>query len=216
MAPAPSSPPPSLLDALCLAGTEFYQRGWMLGTAGNLSVRDPRDPARYWITASGGHKGRLRVHDDFVGFLAPGMADATPAGRSSSAETIVHDLLYAADPAIGSVLHVHSPYVTLVSRALGAGRPLVLRGLEYIKGLGFWDEGATVVVPCVANHHDIPTLGQAVAEARLMDPRVPAVLVEGHGVYAWGETIAAAQRHIECLEFMAHIVWEEFRAPRGA
>jgi methylthioribulose-1-phosphate dehydratase len=33
----------------------FYQQGWMVGTAGNLSVRLPDDS--FWITVSGRAKG---------------------------------------------------------------------------------------------------------------------------------------------------------------
>ncbi len=39
----------------------FYQQGWMVGTAGNLSVRLP--DGSFWITASGKSKGELSVSD---------------------------------------------------------------------------------------------------------------------------------------------------------
>lgn len=199
--------PLNALRALAEVGAEYYRRAWMLGTAGNLSLRDARGGDEYWVTASGGHKGRLGP-EDFLP-MQTGMRRLEEGGRKTSAETIVHDELYAANTAIGSIHHVHSPYVTLVSRALGANQRWHIEGFEYIKGLGLWDEGASLEVPIVANHHDIPTLATAVVEAAAAFPLSPGVLVEGHGIYAWGETISAAQRHIECFEFLAQMTWEE-------
>jgi methylthioribulose-1-phosphate dehydratase len=34
-------------------------------------------------------------------------------------------------------------------------------------------------------------------------------LVRGHGLYAWGETLAAAKRHVEGLEFLLSCLWQE-------
>ena len=183
-------------------GREFYTRGWMLGTAGNLSARLSTDPVRYVVTSSGGHKGRLQT-GDFIDFSL-GLQSAEPH-RKSSAETVVHDELYAS-LCPGAILHVHSPYVTLISRHFAGQGGVVFEGWEYVKGLGFWDEGAVVTAPIVPNHHHIPALGVAVREAA---GSVPAVLVAGHGIYAWGNTIADAQRHVECMEFLCHMVWEE-------
>lgn len=202
-----------LLARLCESGAEYYRRGWMLATAGNLSVRDAHDADRYWVTASGGHKGRLQPETDFIRF-GFSMSDPAPAGKKSSAETVVHDLLYALSPAIQSVHHVHSPRITLMSRAIGAGNTWNVAELEYIKALGFWGEGDVVAIPVVTNHHDIPALGRAVEDAAARDLRVPCVVVDGHGVYAWGDSIEAAQRHIEALEFLADICWEERFRPR--
>lgn len=198
----------SALTALCEVGAEYYRRGWMLATAGNLSVRDAQAPQQYWVTASGGHKGRLQPDADFIRFHL-GMIHPAPEGKKSSAETIVHDMLYAQHPHVASIHHVHSSRITLISRAIGAGQLWEIEGLEYIKALGFWGESEVVRVPVVKNHADIPMLGVAVAEASALDLKVPAVIVEGHGVYAWGDSVAAAQRHIEALEFLADIAWEE-------
>lgn len=205
---APDESTLSALSALCEAGAEYYRRGWMLATAGNLSIRDAGHPERYWVTASGGHKGRLRAPGDFIRF-EHGMRAPAPADKKSSAETVVHDLLYAAHGGIHAIHHVHAPRGTLISRAHGAGAIWRVEGLEYIKALGFWGEDDVVEIPIVKNHAHIPALAEAVAEASARDLRVPAVLVEGHGVYAWGDSGAAAQRHTEAIEFLADICWEE-------
>jgi methylthioribulose-1-phosphate dehydratase len=205
MQPPPSSSTQEALLSLCGLGAEFYQRGWMLATAGNLSVRTTTEPTRYAITRSGGHKGRLTPED----FVERTVHLDPPAGApKTSAETIVHERLYASF-CPGAILHVHGPMMTLVSRAWARDGAVDVSGWEYVKALGFWDEGAVVRVPVVPNHTDIARLAEAVAGAA---GAVPAVLVDGHGVYAWGETIADAQRHLEACEFLCGLAWEQLRA----
>ena len=52
-----SDPRPTLIAA----ASHFYQLGWMVGTAGNLSARI--SDGSFWITASGRHKGQLNSGD---------------------------------------------------------------------------------------------------------------------------------------------------------
>jgi methylthioribulose-1-phosphate dehydratase len=188
-------------------GRQFASAGWMRGTAGNLSARLSKSD-RYLITASGRQKGEL-THRDFVA-LSHGMRAPEPRYRKWSAETVVHDELYRSDGSIGSVLHVHGPFSTLLSRTTtGAGASsLDVSGFEYVKGLGFWGEDAEVQIPVVPNHHDIPQLANAILNART---EVPAVLVRSHGIYAWGASIDDARRHLECTEFLCEMVWRERR-----
>jgi len=47
--------------ALVEIARDFHARGWMAGTAGNLSAR--ADDGHFWITASGKPKGRLEEND---------------------------------------------------------------------------------------------------------------------------------------------------------
>ncbi len=179
-------------------GAEFYGRGWMLATGGNLSASDGTTGV---MTASGGHKGRLGADD----FLTWQLGSPLPSAPRQSAEAAVHVALYARFPEARAILHVHSPFVTLVSRKYAELGVVRFEGFEFVKALGFWDEGAVVDMPVVPNHHHIPDLARAV-EAVATD--VPGVLVNGHGLYAWGESVAAAQRHIEATEFLCQMVWE--------
>src|SRR5258708_6986968 len=49
----------TLAGLLIEAGRDFYARGWMLGTSGNLSARLDSEPLLLAITASGAPKGAL-------------------------------------------------------------------------------------------------------------------------------------------------------------
>lgn len=174
----------------------------MLATGGNLSARAGTIGV---MTASGGHKGRLTPAD----FLHWEIGSAFPTDPKPSAEALVHAAVYRVRPEAGAVLHVHSPYVTLLSKAAQAEPAVSVAGYEFVKALGFWDEDAEVSLPIVPNHASIPALADAVEKAA---GAPPAVLVAGHGLYAWGDSIAAAQRHVEATEFLCRMVWETRRA----
>jgi len=79
---------------------------------GNLSVRDPTDPTRFVITASQTGAARDLRAGDLVRInecsLARFWVDAE-GRKPPSSETLTHAMVYAADPAIRWVFHVHSP-----------------------------------------------------------------------------------------------------------
>lgn len=186
-------------DAMSDAGALFHRRGWVPATGGNFSVR--LGPERMLITASGVHKGELRRDD----FLIAGL-DGVPedAFRKTSYETGLHTQLYRFDANIGSVLHVHSIANTVLSKRTSSVR---LSGYELLKLLpGIVDPSVTVEIPVFGNDQDIARLSREVdAHMNKMATEqavVPAYLIEGHGLYAWGTTIAQARHRVEALEFM--------------
>jgi len=48
-------------------------------------------------------------------------------------------------------------------------------------------------------------LAQRAVAARVAE--VPAVLVRGHGVYAWGRTSTEAARHLETVEWLCRVTY---------
>ncbi len=199
--------------ALIEVGRSLHQLGWLRATGGNLSVR--LDATTFSITASGVSKGRLTPDD----FLEVDVRTGLPRSseRRPSAETALHTAIYAARADVGAVLHVHSPHVAVWShRCLapdGGDGVHHVAGYEYVKALGFWGEGAEVAVPVVPNHHAIPRLAQAVKAYAEGD--VPGVWVAGHGMYAWGADVAAAERHVEAFEELARYAVMDALLGRG-
>jgi methylthioribulose-1-phosphate dehydratase len=59
-------------------------------------------------------------------------------------------------------------------------------------------------LPVVGNSQDMEELSRWVTAARI--PSVPAVLVRGHGVYAWGMSVREAGRHLETVEFLCRVL----------
>ncbi|MDX9741083.1 MAG: methylthioribulose 1-phosphate dehydratase [Gammaproteobacteria bacterium] len=182
-------------EALIDAGRHADRHGWVPATSGNFSAR--LDDGTIAITVSGAHKGRLqREH------IMRLDGDGRPVdARRPSAETLLHLQLYRRDAGIGCVLHTHSADATVLSRV--AGENLLIEGMEVLKAFPGIDTHLTRVrLPVFGNDQDMERLAGVVA-ARLdegMD--VPAYLIAGHGLYAWGNSVEAALRHVEALEFL--------------
>ena len=95
--------------ALVEIARDFHSRGWMAGTAGNISARDPLHPASFWITATGLAKGRLS-EDDFlrIDIAEDRIVERFHDDAKPSAETSIHRVIYQLFPQSNACLHVHS------------------------------------------------------------------------------------------------------------
>jgi len=190
------------IDALREVGTQFWQRGWSLGTSSNYSVVVQRQPLELLVTASGKDKGRLSRMD----FVRVG-EDGCPVGRgqpAASAETLLH-VVAARQSDVGAVLHTHSVWSTVLSEHFFPQGRLLLAGYEMLKGLaGITTHQTEVWLEIFDNTQDIPGLAQQVAK-RLSDAARPlrfGYLIRGHGLYTWGRDLDEARRHVEVLEFL--------------
>ena len=206
------------VDALRAVGREFHGRSWSLGTSSNYSVVLSPDPLELLITASGKDKSALG-RDDFVRVDAAGrLLDGGP-GRRSSAETLLHCLVADLVPTlggqtVGAVLHTHSVWSTILSRADVGRGCLRIEGFEMLKGLeGIATHDTCAEVPIFANSQDMVELSERIrgrlAAADWSDRRRPPVhgfLLSGHGLYTWGRDLAEARRHVEIHEFLFEVV----------
>ena len=177
-----------------IAGS-LYARGWMPGTAGNISVRTGQTAV---ITGSGLSKGELTAAD----MVTVAVADSQPVSgsRRPSAETAIHTAIYRATDA-DAVVHVHAPYAT--AQTVGASTALTFTGYELIKGLG---ASGTISIPVFTNHVDVAGIGADIEQHLKRNPEAPPVLfIAGHGITAWGADLAQARDRIECLEAMCEL-----------
>ena len=199
----------ALIRELCESGQDFHRRGWSLGTSSNYSVVVSRDPLILLMTGSGFDKGRL---DPSQFTLVDAQAvSLDPALPKPSAEAMLHIALARAGGA-GSVLHTHSVAATVLSEASVARSELVIEGYEMLKGLaGITTHETRIALPVFANTQDISSLARVV-EGRLAGAENPikhGFLMAGHGLYTWGDSIPAARRHIEVLEFLFQVVTQK-------
>ena len=174
----------------------LYARGWMPGTAGNISVRTGQTAA---ITGSGLSKGELTADD----MVTVAVADSQPVSgsRRPSAETVIHTAIYRATDA-DAIVHVHAPHAT--AQTVGASTTLTFTGYELIKGLG---TTGTISIPVFTNHVDVAGIGEDIEQHLKQHPDAPPVLfIAGHGITAWGADLAQARDRIECLEAMCELV----------
>lgn len=191
---------------LAAEAARFAAFGWMRGTSGNLSQVLSRDPLRLAVTASGVDKGELTAADvvvvDAAGRAVQVQARAEDTGATArpSAEAALHARIAQLTGA-GAVVHVH----TVAAVAAGGRWPrgVELEGVEMLKGIGVSADGDRVTVPVIANSQDMTVLGDRLEQAR--EPRVPAVVVAGHGLYAWGSGPMEARHHTEVVQWLLEL-----------
>ncbi len=189
--------------ALSAIARDFHARGWMMGTSGNLSVRHDADS--FWITASGCPKGRLNDGD----FVRVASADCAELERIDpqaklSAESSIHCVVYQLFAAVRACLHVHTVDATRVSlRASATATSLALPPIEMLKGLDIREQHPQVELALFENLLEVPRIAAAIRQRfDAQPPRVPALLIRGHGVTVWGETLQQAYNRVEVVEFL--------------
>ena len=180
--------------------SRIHARGWCSGTAGNFSVCVKRDPVRLLITPSGLDQGKL-TPDDLLLVGEHGEPLDGAAGKPS-AETALHLAVREASGA-SAILHTHSVWNTLLGEHFLPRGELRLTGYEILKGIeGIDTHTAQLVVPIVANSQDVPQLAEAMQLLIRKAPELRGLLIAGHGLYAWGQSLDEAYRHVEIFEFL--------------
>ena len=185
---------------LLALGRRMEREGFVVGTAGNLSVRTGKQAIR--ITPTRHDYAKTRRRDLVTVDLLSGESYGR---RPPSRELRLHVEVYAARPDVAAVIHTHSVFATawsLTGRALDPG----IEDQEYY-GVGS--------VPCVRYAPAGSTeLARSVAAA-LGDG--DAVLVARHGVVTVGPDLEAAWRTARVTERIARIACvAEGRLPRIA
>ena len=185
------------LQQLVSACRGIGAKGWAPATGGNMSVR--QDAHLCWLSESGKDKGSLTTDDFLQVEIATNRA---PSGRTPSAETGLHTLIYRLFPEANAVLHVHTVNATVLSRLVKEPE-LKITGFEMQKSLsGQSTHLDTVAIPVFDNDQDIDALAVRIAEYAQTHPFNYGFLLRGHGLTCWGRDVAEARRHLEGLEFL--------------
>jgi len=190
-------------QALSDIAREFHARGWMRGTAGNLSAR--ADDEHFWITASGRPKGRLDRRDFLLVRIADGaVVEKADPGNKPSAETAIHVALYRQFPEARACLHGHSvEAVAAAVRARKGAKGLRLPAIEMLKGFDLWQQNPKIDLPLFENHLDVGRIAKDIeARFRKAEPALTALLIRDHGATVWGRGLQEAYNRFECLEFL--------------
>lgn len=173
----------ALADELCDIGRRLWQRGYVNGNDGNLSVR--LDSRRVLCTPTLISKGFMQPEQmcvvDYDGEQLSG-----PNPRTS--EVLMHLAIYKRQPLAQAVVHCHSPYGTAFA-GMGTVPPADIFPEKEV-----W-LGAIALAPY--RQSGTPELGEVVgplAEQHYL------ILLANHGVVAWGKSIEDAYWRIEVLE----------------
>ena len=182
------------------ANMELPRRNLVTYTWGNVSGID-REAGLFVIKPSGVDYDVLKPEDMVVMDLNGNKVEGE---LNPSSDTKTHMVLYNAFPALGGIVHTHSPYAVGWAQA---GEDIPCYGTthaDYFYG----------PIPC-ARHltkeeldedYELNT-GNIIVEtfrARGIDPvAVPAVICFSHGPFAWGKDAADAVYHAVVLEEVA-------------
>jgi len=189
--------------ALVEIAREFHARGWMRGTAGNLSAR--ADAEHFWITASGMPKGRLEEGNFLLVRIQDGeVVERAAPGNKPSAETAIHRTVYSLFPDAHACLHGHSVDGCLVSgRAKRGAKALRLPAIEMLKGFDIWQQNPKVDLPLFENTLDVAKIAAEIGKRLQKNPpALSALMIRGHGATVWGRSVQETYNRFECLEFV--------------
>lgn len=201
-------------EALAAIARDFHGRGWMAGTAGNLSARCRDDERNFWITASGLPKGSLDERDLILVQIESGeIIERLRPEAKPSAETSIHQVIYRLFPDARACLHIHTVDACLATaRAPRNALDMRLPALEMIKGLDIWEEDPVVELPLFDNWLDVTRIAHEIERRfRSQLPQVPALMIRDHGVTVWGSSLQQAYNRVEIIEFIM-----SFLARKGA
>lgn len=193
--------------ALVEIAHDFHARGWMSGTAGNLSAR--ADAEHFWVTASGRPKGRLQENDFLLVRIADGaVVEHAAPGNKPSAETAIHRSVYSLFPSAQACLHGHSVDSSLVSeRVPRSAKTLRLPAIEMLKGFDIWQQNPKVDLPLFENILDVAKIAVEINKRfTKKPPALSALMVRGHGATVWGDSLQQAYNRFECMEFILSYV----------
>ena len=170
----------------------LHARGWVANHDGNVSVR--MGEGRYLATPTAVSKADVTADNLIV--VDEGGHAVQGAGKPFS-EIMLHLTIYRSRPDVGAIVHAHPPTATgFAVAAAPAGRLLEEPLLpEAVVSLG----------PGVPT---VPFAQPGEAACRALAPFTTshdAVLIENHGVFAWGRDVQQAFLRLELVEHLARI-----------
>lgn len=173
-------------------------------TSGNYSLRSKTTPEIALVSESGIDKSKF-TEDNFLPlyYSSRKMHESyTATGRKSSDETDIHLTIYQITKA-NCVLHSHLLDSLLFADLFPGKQFATIKGLELLKGFkGIKTHELEINIPVFDNTQDIAALAEIIKPSILSQPNSYGLLLRGHGVYVWGDSVEEAKRHLEVFEYI--------------
>ena len=189
-----------LRKAVYEANMELPRRGLVTYTWGNVSGID-REKGLVVIKPSGVDYDQLKPEHLVVLDLEGNIVEGT---LNPSSDTKTHLELYKAFPALGGIVHTHSPYAVGWAQA---GRDIPAYGTTHADYFYGPIPCARHLTPDEVEEDYEKNTGKSIIETfreRGIDPaHVPAVICHSHGPFTWGKSPSQAVYHAVVLEEVA-------------
>jgi len=184
------------------ANQEIVRSGLVVDTFWNVSGI-ARDESLVVIKPSGVAYEALQPDD----MVVTNMAGEVVEGKlRPSSDLLTHLVLYRAFPEIGGVVHTHSEYATAWAQS---AKPIPCYGTTHAD----YFHGPVPVTAMLradeVGDEYVRNTGEAIVRCfkeLTLDPMsVPAILVNGHAPFCWGQTLENAVHHAVILEYVARL-----------
>ena len=181
----------AIREQLALLAKSLFDRGYSVGTAGNISVRLPDG---YLMTPTNSCLGRLDPAR--ISKLAPDWSHLS--GDKPSKEVFLHRAVLTARPEAGAVVHLHSTHATAVSCLAPEGGDAEIPPLTpyFVMRIGRR-------LPCVAYYRPGDAAMEPAVHAAAKVAK--ALLLANHGPVVSGATLTEAVHAAEELEEAAKL-----------
>jgi L-fuculose-phosphate aldolase len=178
-----------LRDELIETGRRLYERGFISGTDGNISVRLGQDAML--TTPSGVHKGTMRPEQ-----IVKCDLQGRPIGENGkpSSEIRMHVLVYQARPDVSAAVHAHPVHAVALSLVGVSLAECVL------------PEPALALGPIPTAPYATPTTEDVpVSIQQILASKFNALVLSRHGTLTLGQNLEEAYIRLETLEHSARI-----------
>jgi len=180
----------ALREEICDVGRSLYQRGYTVGSAGNISAR--LDDG-WLITPTDVCLGRL----DPAAIAKVNLAGEWVSGDKPSKTLALHRQVYDRNPGVGGVVHTHSTHLVALTLAgvwqaddiLPPLTPYQVMKVGHIPLIGYQRPGSPIVAEQVAQ----------------LANRVRGVMLERLGPVVWESSVSRASYALEELEETARL-----------
>ncbi len=179
-----------LRAALCRMGALCYQKGYIVGADGNLSVRT--SDGSLLVTPAGAMKGFLEpqhiAHVDLEGRVLD-------EGPRCSTEVGIHLVSYRERPDMHAVIHTHPPHAVALSIAgIDLSLPIIPEVIVTI--------GGTPTTP-----YATPGTDELADSIRAVVRCSDTLIMKNHGAVTLGANLMEAFKKLDMVEHTARILW---------
>jgi methylthioribulose-1-phosphate dehydratase len=163
-----------------------------------------REPLRLAMTPSGVDKGALLPEQIL---LIDEQARVVSDHRARPSDESPLHIRIVRERGAGAVLHTHSIWSTMLSDLHAGEGGLAIEGYEMLKGLErVKTHEHREWLPILENSQDMWALADRVGDTLRKHQNAHGFLLRRHGLYAWGDDLSQAKRHVEILEFLLETV----------